>query len=105
MTELKIFKAEDAERFKPATSDTAAIGGQILIWDNCDTTTDSTLPLTGGQYTTAIKELTDAILDLFGDEETDREFYQDKDLYMSGKEVNAAIQLAKKYQQLIEGKS
>jgi len=56
-------------------------------------------------YTTAIKELTDAILDLFGDEETDREFYQDKDLYMSGKEVNAAIRLAKKYQQLIEGKS
>ncbi len=115
MTELKIFKVEDPVCFKPVASDTTAIGGQILIWDNCDTITDSTLPLTGGQYATAIKELTDAILSLLGEEETGDEGGKDYVRtvhkadgivgYTITPEVNAAIRLAKKYQQLIEGKS
>ena len=52
---------------------------------------------------TAIKELTGAIFNLLGSEITTHGFFQD--LMAENEEVNAVIQLAKKYQQLIEGKS
>jgi len=65
-------------------------------------------------YTTAIKELTGAILGMIGEEigqegGTDylRAVHKVDGIvcYTITPEVNAAIQLAKKYQQLIEGKS
>jgi len=114
MTELKKFKAEGSEGSEPVISNIRAAAGQILIWGNCDTITDSTLPLTGGQYATAIKELTGAILGMIGEEigqegGTDylRAVHKVDGIvcYTITPEVNAAIRLAKKYQQLIEGKS
>ena len=55
------------------------------------------------QRTTAIKELTGAIVGLFMGQEIDTNGHLSYILRVE--EVKAAIQLAKKYQQLIEGKS
>ena len=55
------------------------------------------------QRTTAIKELTCAIVGLFMGQEIDTNGHLSYILRVE--EVNAAIRLAKKYQQLIEGKS